>query len=127
MNLKQGEKINLCLYVKAVNEAHVEFTENFVYISFKTTDIGFLKQHSTEDSNTQFKWDIQLDGRVNHEECTYKIKPSSIDIILFKHSSMKTKWNNVVKVIEQNIQKNVNKFLNKYIFCCFEFFSFKIF
>ncbi len=127
MNLKQGEKINLTLYVKSVNEAHVDFTENVVYIAFKTTDIGFLKQHSTEDSNTQFKWDIQLDGRVKHEECTYKIKPSSIDIILFKHSSMKTKWNNVVKVLEQSIQKNVNKFINKYIFVVVNFFRFKIF
>ena len=79
---------------------------------FKTTDSGFLKQHSTEDSNTLFKWDIQLDGRINHEECTYKIKASSVEFILSKHSSMKTKWNNVVKVLEQTKQQNVSQFLD---------------
>ena len=76
-------------------------------LTFKTSDISFLKQYNTEDINTKFKWDISLDGCVDASKCTYKINSSTIEINLSKHQSTSSvKWTNAIKPCVSMSEKN---------------------
>jgi ubiquitin carboxyl-terminal hydrolase 19 len=78
-----------------------------VSLTFKTSDISFLKQYNTEDINTKFKWDISLDGCVDASKCTYKINSSTIEINLSKHQSTSSvKWTNAIKPCVSMSEKN---------------------
>lgn len=103
------------MYVKYVNknDAKIEFTETNISLNFKTTDLSFLKQHNTDDTNTQFKWDIQLENRIDPNNCSFKINNTTVEIHLSKHQSSKAKWSNVIKpstisIVQETLVNNNN-------------------
>ncbi|CAF3885372.1 unnamed protein product [Adineta steineri] len=77
--------------IRDVYNCHVQFTETNFTVTFHTKDENFHQLHSISPT-VPIKLVVRVKGRINSEQCHYKITPVHIEIYLIKDSEHQTKW-----------------------------------
>ncbi|KAI9557505.1 hypothetical protein GHT06_017333 [Daphnia sinensis] len=87
------ETVSVSLYIKKIAKEFlkVEFEEKSVSVTFRTTDPGFLKHYpSFAAEEDLMQWKIETRGLIVPEKCSYRLKPTNLELKLIK--AVPTKW-----------------------------------
>ena len=108
---EQGHRIVLTIYIKNLDhdQTTVQFNETSIILTFKTSDVTFLKQYNAESAGVLFEWTIELTNRIDVMDSKFKINKSTMELILNKHISATQKWSNVIKSKEDCQLPKVNE------------------
>ncbi|XP_046440466.1 ubiquitin carboxyl-terminal hydrolase 19-like [Daphnia pulex] len=97
------ETVSVTLYVKniAKESLRVDFGETCISVTFRTSDPGFLKQYPTfgaEDDLMQ--WQIETRGTIVPEKCTFRLKPTNLELKLIK--AVTSKWESLEATVDSS-------------------------
>lgn len=97
------ETVSVTLYIKNITKEFlkVEFEEKSVSVTFRTTDPGFLKHYPSFVADEDFmQWKIETRGIIVPEKCSYRLKPTNLELKLIK--AVSSKWESLEASVDSS-------------------------